>query len=842
MDPEIELFEEENIIDIGLQSDLHKGKSPEEYEAADISQDFESLRVHSDISYLNSGSSESLSPKRNLEHLTAEPLDDEFQRNIDERAHQIGNDSFHGTVPKKANLQFQNADCEDLRTEINDWFSITEIRGLNLAGLAAGFKGSFTKSKRCEQEKVVKRLLGLLKETESQLYASQSLLYIAFGCYAELTSEKDQVAQIVVNGRVLLSCGVVNVLSSLLKLLLTDLLGNEQLYYNILTILYFVLVVYNDQRNASQISDDRIRSDLAQQDLFSSVIMLIERWRWNPQHSFRIRNLLLVAWKLALVELGGMEDMKRTKAFLRQNANIADCSSESKVTALDFHVFREDVTAKFPTYNAPVSTLPELFDNPGSLSQLIDKPRPLASNSINIHLPTPEIHISTPAPSPPSTPLALPASKIKRTYQTNQSFPFLYPSDSSDEEGDASEHTFENVPYSIKEAGEIIYKNIRRTVTQKQLWLERNALMRQERGWIDTLDEAEDGFIYSEETIKAFPVFEFQIRSLMRTEELYGRIFPNLSSLVYVIVQVIKSNNVHLNLSPNTLVDTEVKQQLELLRVKELSLKAATGLLLVLGKWFKLSHVLKWTYFSSIIFDNDFYTVVLDLFSEKHPKDEIPPNPIDATQGQHPIVEVLQDSALFDRLLNPAFEVPEYSFFAICIPRKVDQPVLFHITQPATIFSLPAITEFNWRYAYIMTNLFTVMAKVSLSKTQRVIVLCDKKPSDTFRYALRFYNAEIYAPVLKMVKTLVAYNGRKWKSNNMDLISLVYLHSKLGLRDNWLTGKDIEGEIRDAYAQEVALRGLAQYYHMKRYKGKMADLGYEISEFDFFGTDIDVMT
>lgn len=61
----------------------------------------------------------------------------------------------------------------------------------------------------------------------------------------------------------------------------------------------------------------------------------------------------------------------------------------------------------------------------------------------------------------------------------------------------------------------------------------------------------------------------------------------------------------------------------------------------------------------------------------------------------------------------------------------------------------------------------------------------------------------------------------------MELISGVFLYEKLELIDNWVAGKDITGELSDAYGQEIALRALLQFYNFEHYQVAMEDLGYQ---------------
>ena len=62
----------------------------------------------------------------------------------------------------------------------------------------------------------------------------------------------------------------------------------------------------------------------------------------------------------------------------------------------------------------------------------------------------------------------------------------------------------------------------------------------------------------------------------------------------------------------------------------------------------------------------------------------------------------------------------------------------------------------------------------------------------------------------------------------MELISQIYLHCKLNLRDSWLSGKDLENDFNNSFGQEIALRGLLQFYCLRRYPLQMEKMGYEL--------------
>jgi len=70
--------------------------------------------------------------------------------------------------------------------------------------------------------------------------------------------------------------------------------------------------------------------------------------------------------------------------------------------------------------------------------------------------------------------------------------------------------------------------------------------------------------------------------------------------------------------------------------------------------------------------------------------------------------------------------------------------------------------------------------------------------------------------VLKLIKSQVPFCGRKWRQSNMKVITAIYLNCRPDLRDEWLTGTEVD-DVGDAQAQEQALRHLVKFYNNKRY-------------------------
>jgi hypothetical protein len=221
--------------------------------------------------------------------------------------------------------------------------------------------------------------------------------------------------------------------------------------------------------------------------------------------------ILLLTWKSILLAFGGLDEVERTKAAFRdETLETEDKRGQPLITAspLDYHMFRQEITSKYPAYNPPPPLFPLEPESSSILPPLKNQHGKASGNNVFgagvatvngdgssiLHQP---VHIATPAPSPPPSP-AGPGGKggKKQNYQTNQLFPFLYPplDESSNNLGGKGttelqdalvgrKWTGSDIPASILEAAQLFAKRMRATRAMKQLWEERILFMRYERGW-----------------------------------------------------------------------------------------------------------------------------------------------------------------------------------------------------------------------------------------------------------------------------------------------------------------------------------------------------------------------
>ena len=177
---------------------------------------------------------------------------------------------------------------------------------------------------------------------------------------------------------------------------------------------------------------------------------------------------------------------------------------------LDYHIFRQEITSKYPSYCPPPPLVPIELENNSILPPLPNHPsRRPSHESLHIRAGSSAsggsifnqpVHIATPAPSPPPSP-AGPGGKggKKQNYQTNQNFPFLYPplDNTSNTVGGkgsaglqdqliAKKWDGSDVPASILEAGQLFASRMRMSRSVRQLWDVREQFIKFDRGWNDT--------------------------------------------------------------------------------------------------------------------------------------------------------------------------------------------------------------------------------------------------------------------------------------------------------------------------------------------------------------------
>ncbi|KAK4228214.1 hypothetical protein QBC38DRAFT_415069 [Podospora fimiseda] len=685
------------------------------------------------------------------------------------------------------------------------------------------------------------------------------------------------------------------------------------------------------------------------------LLQAVAKLRWDENGTLPQTQILLLFWKSILLVFGGMKEIEAAKKATAEVPPEENDKTLIRASPLDYHVFRQEITSKYPAYTPPRCVIPLESENTTLLPPLsnhstraslqngvLPAPPGQSGGASILHQP---VHIATPAPSPPPSPGVGGKGGKKQNYQTNQNFPFMYPpldasSNSAGGKGIAGLQDLlvgrkwegSDVPASIIEAGELFSKRVRMTRATRQLWDEREKFLKDDRsGWDDivdedlieeldlselTLEEKEElGLIKPGEAEakrnaksevdygpRGVDVDEDTKRRLDAVEEFYDDALPQLQSMVMVCIRQVIAIAANLqavaqaqqgqgggggggqqgnrqqqqqqgqNLGgggrakgpePYSPSDAEFDDQ----RTREIAAKAATGIMILLLKWLKLSHILKFEYMTQLILDSNYIPLILKLFA-MHDVQAIIENKLDRIEHSffyfcgsragvipHPAampnptatefedVDASDDDELDDaapppikRRRSPASPEgiigngpPEGPPPPAPVPQHA-RPEVDEMGYPVNPLPKEPITEFSRRNFFSVINYLRVLQKVCKHKAHRNLLLVHYKSSNILRKALKVPQPELRLYTLKLFKNQVPYCGRKWRQSNMRVITAIYLHCRPELRDEWLAGSDIDAEVEEALPLEQALRSLTHWFNFRQYPGKMMAISKEFRE------------
>ncbi|KAI1391038.1 N1221-domain-containing protein [Hypoxylon trugodes] len=724
---------------------------------------------------------------------------------------------------------------------------------------------------------------------------------------------------------------------------------------NLMTIMFMCIQeTLNDQDGMGIVRDKLLELE---PHLTTFMLTASAKLRWQEVNVVPASQTLLLLWKSILLEFGGTAEIEETKKALRENSTDEKEKDLITATPLDYHVFRQEITSKYPAYVPPQPVIPLEADNTSLLPPLPN--HPTRNNGSNGILPAPPgtqsggasilhqpVHIATPAPSPPPSPAVGGKGGKKQNYQTNQNFPFMYPpldatSNSAGGKGGAGLQDFlvgrkwegSDVPASILEAGELFSKRVRMTRATRQLWEERERFQKFERGWdpsdddigeldLDSLEVSDD--VDDDKLLEAIQKREKKARGaeidygpdpnvdpkvkrrLEAVETFYAAALPQLQSLVIVLMKgvlfnvtacialpangqqqsmIASSNQPRVNGGPatNRSQDSSMganssanhdgsdpsQEDLDATRCREIESKAATGIILLLMKWLKISHVLKFEYLSQLLLDSNYLPLVLKLFAHQdiqqvvdsktdrleysffqfcndraHHTDklQVEPTEIDDAPEDESEDDAAPPPIKRRRSPEPVAETPENGEAANRTDGQVStRPEVDELGCPLNPLPKEPITDFSRRNFFALINYLRIMQKICKNKSHRNLLLVQYKSSNIIRKSLKIPQNELRLYTLKLFKNQVPYCGRKWRQSNMRVITAIYLHCRPELRDEWLAGSDVDAEVEEALPLEQALRSLTHWFNVRRYPDQMAaDIREALrNEQDFFKRELE---
>ncbi|KAL4794449.1 hypothetical protein BDV19DRAFT_195431 [Aspergillus venezuelensis] len=706
----------------------------------------------------------------------------------------------------------------------------------------------------------------------------------------------------------------------------------------VLTAFYLVVEVARKQESQDP-KDAPLKNAIValEPDLMVFLIEIIARLRWDDSSNVPLTRIILLFWKCILLVFGGSDSLKQAKKAMEPPFEGGKNDPNRRTpfltaSPLDYHSFRQEITSKYPAYNPPPPVIPLELENNSILPPLPQHTnRTYASNGLfsgvgpsvaggNGSILQQSVHIATPAPSPPPSPIG-PGGKAakKQNYQTNQNFPFMYPPLDNTSNALGGKGTTEmqdvlvgkkwdgsDVPASVIEAGKLFSTHVKMTRAMRQMWEEREQFMKYDRGWHadgpaagalgihDELAEKIDDFSLDPQSSKADPEKKRETdndeiqKRLDAVEAFYTQALVHLQSIVIVFLKIVLTNVSALvnsqgngqngsggsesfsavngaptsfNNDPEDLNCDATIDELDNVRLREITGKAISGSLLLLVKWFKRSHILKFEYMTQLLLDSNYLPLILKMFAHQeidqavaqrtdreelgffhfcHLHSEQPPDVAPASDSE--------DDAVPPPIARHRTEIPRADSVDESGQGLVEgahRPEVDELGYPTAPPPSEPITNFSFRNFFSAINYLHIMQKITRDKAHRCLLLVQYKSSTILRKGLKIPDPNLRFYTLKLFKSQVPYCGRKWRQGNMRVITAIYLYCRPELRDDWLAGSDIDAEVEEALPLEQALRGLTHWWHLRQYKHVMGGdtEGAMImdEERDFFVRELEAM-
>ncbi|GMF78186.1 unnamed protein product [Aspergillus oryzae] len=624
---------------------------------------------------------------------------------------------------------------------------------------------------------------------------------------------------------------------------------------NLILTAFYMIVEVGRKQEAQDPRHTPLRNALIglKPNLLVFLVEVIARLRWDDSANIPLTRIILLFWKSLLLFFGGSDELKRAKEELEPKFKEREDDTSRRTpfltaSPLDYHIFRQEITSKYPAYNPPPPVVPLELENNSILPPLPQHPsRGASSNGLfsgvgpsvaggNGSILHQSVHIATPAPSPPPSPIG-PGGKAgkKQNYQTNQNFPFMYPPldvSSNDIGGKGTTELQDvlvgkrwegsDVPASIIEAGKLFSTHVKMTRAMRQLWEERERFMKYDRGWY-----LDDSGAPSDENIPDELLEDFQDLDLKQGKKNTPRWSPSKET-----------------------DDEDIQRRLD----------AVESFYVSFPRIFRIPGLTSFLDASACAFAIHHHCILEDnpdkcqCYGEPDPRQprhesDQPPEPSHSDEESSGDEAVPPPIARHRSQVDPGnssvrVQSPEDAFEEFLNEPDLPRPEVDELGYPTAPPPKEPIKVFSFRNFFSAINYLHIMQKITRDKAHRCLLLVQYKSSTILRKGLKIPDPHLRFYTLKLFKSQVPYCGRKWRQSNMRVITAIYLYCRPELRDDWLAGSDIDAEVEEALPLEQALRGLTHWWHLRRYKDVMGgEEGASLmeEERDFFVRELEAM-
>ncbi|XP_015112692.1 striatin-interacting protein 1 homolog [Diachasma alloeum] len=734
-----------------------------------------------------------------------------------------------------ADLDFEYDDTDTHTNEIAELYSYTEQYelALNLKAfedLMESYKLRpwWQNLQQPQQKSVILKLLDQLEVSNkhSRMKAARCILYLVQGCWAEVQSDKEQQDWTRTNVMMLYEAGIFSAFvellnieienstaaSSAMRKLAVSLADSVDLRI-ILSVLYIITEVMREESKSLESTPYKdnvlnFKEELIQvygEDLLIvKLLVMVTSFCSGSAPHFPMKKVLLLLWKLILVSLGGIDELRRLKKLYREEAGLEPPQEDTIEVARTMRASSPPTSAadlletqamgsrkgnsnkrpfrgslmKQSSLDEPALAMENEYGKEGESGgnegdvEVIECVRMVPMSQIPMYCER-QLELR------PSTPELTKTRGLPWTPKVRQKDVAAFLDSSRLKfvgyklEGDVE--SLVGLPHPIHEGVNTLKRHMYTSLAEVQ--------------------------IQKEEEISRNPMStpEPPLRQTP-TEILYQAILPNLPQYMIALLKILlaaaptskaktDSINIMADVLPEEMPMTvlqSMKLGIDVNRHKEIIVKAISAILLLLLKHFKLNHIYQFEFMSQHLVFANCIPLVLKFLNQN-------------------ILAYIEAKNMI-----PILDFP------ICVIG--DQPEL-------TIESLEIgdSQTYSWRNVFSCINLLRILNKLTKWKHSRIMMLVVFKSAPILKRTLKVRNAMMQLYVLKLLKMQTKYLGRQWRKTNMKTISVIYAKVRHRLNDDWAYGNDLEARPWDFQAEECALRACVDQFNNRRYLNTIKD-------------------
>ncbi|XP_022915364.2 striatin-interacting protein 1 [Onthophagus taurus] len=676
------------------------------------------------------------------------------------------------------------------------------------------------------QKSVVMKLLDQLEISNKvlRMRAARCILYICQGCWVEVQSDAEQQEWAHRNSLLLYELGVFTAFTDLLNIEIENSaaahvamrklavsLADSQDLRVILSVLYTITEAIRNE-NLSDSTEHKAKVDSFTNEIVNTtgddllvikLLSMVTRFCSGAAPHFPMKKVLLLLWKLILVSLGGMEELRLMKAVKREKIGLPPLDEDTMEIAKNMRASSPPASATDLLEMQNQKRNVRMFRKGLTKQSSLDDHDPLMlvleTGSIGIGeeimKELSECEERRPVDNtdrqmygeyqrPMTPPVQLPASRglpWKPKVRQRDIDVFLKSARMKfigyvlQDDRDSLAGLPQPIHEGVRTLKEHMYTSLADLQIQKEEEIARNPLS------------------CKEEEIEMTP-----------TEVLYQAMLPNLPQYMIALLKILlaaaptsKAKTDSINIMSDVLPDEmpmtvvqSMKLGLDVNRHKEIIVKAVSAILLLLLKHFKLNHVCQFDFMSQHLVFANCIPLVLKFFN--------------------------QNVMSFVSAINM---IPILDFPACVIG---DQPEL-----TAESLEIGYAAPYSWRNIYSCINLLRILNKLTKWKHSRIMMLVVFKSAPILKRTLKVRHAMTQLYVLKLLKMQTKYLGRQWRKSNMKTISAIYAKVRHHLNDDWAFGNDLDARPWDFQGEECALRASVDRFNNRRYTTNTKDVDYE---------------